>query len=141
MVCIGCGIVGANARPNWTDRQERPSLTGARWRLGGSPMIDRAEKDDRQARADADKGGRPLPIDGPRAALIAVGVFILLDVFAAITLPDRDIAFWPIVILTGLVAGGAYLIARLQERAWRKRYRQASDLIRAERERRARDRE
>jgi len=32
----------------------------------------------------------PLPIDVPRAALIAVGVFILLDVFATITLPDRD---------------------------------------------------
>jgi hypothetical protein len=50
-------------------------------------MIDRAEKDDRQTRADADKGSRPLPIDVPRAALITVGVFILLD--------DREIAFWP----------------------------------------------
>jgi hypothetical protein len=98
-------------------------------------MIDRAEKDDRQARADADKGCRPLPIDVPRAALIAVGVFIPLDVFAAITLPDRETAFWPIVVLTGLVAGG------VQERAWWKRYWRASDLIRAERERRARDRE
>ena len=104
-------------------------------------MIDRAEKDDRQTRADADKGSRPLPIDVPRAALIAVGVFILLDVFAAITLADREIAFWPIVILTGLVAGGAYLIAQLQERAWWKRYWRASDLLRAERERRARERE
>jgi hypothetical protein len=26
----GCGIVGADARPNWT---ERPSLTGTQWRL------------------------------------------------------------------------------------------------------------
>jgi hypothetical protein len=32
MVCTGCGIVGADARPNWTDRQERPSLTGEHWR-------------------------------------------------------------------------------------------------------------
>jgi hypothetical protein len=32
MVCTGCGIVGADARPNWTERQERPSLTGAQWR-------------------------------------------------------------------------------------------------------------
>jgi hypothetical protein len=24
MVCTACGIVGADARPNWTDRQERP---------------------------------------------------------------------------------------------------------------------
>src|ERR1019366_7951088 len=104
-------------------------------------MINRPEKDDRQARADAEQGGRPLPIDGPRATLIAVGVFILLDVLAVITLPDREAAFWPIVILTGFVCGGAYLIARLQERAWWKRYHQASDLIRAERERRARDRE
>ena len=31
MVCTACGIVGADARPNWTDRAERPSLTGAQW--------------------------------------------------------------------------------------------------------------
>jgi hypothetical protein len=29
MVCTGCGVVGADARPNWKDRQSRPSLTGA----------------------------------------------------------------------------------------------------------------
>jgi hypothetical protein len=28
-VCTGCGIVGADARPNWKDRPARPSLTGA----------------------------------------------------------------------------------------------------------------
>ena len=28
MVCTGCGIVGADARPNWMDRPERPSPTG-----------------------------------------------------------------------------------------------------------------
>jgi hypothetical protein len=32
MVCTGCGIVGADARPNWTERAERPSLTGEQWR-------------------------------------------------------------------------------------------------------------
>jgi hypothetical protein len=32
MVCTCCGIVGADARPNWTDRQSRPSLTGMQWR-------------------------------------------------------------------------------------------------------------
>jgi hypothetical protein len=32
MICTGCGIVGAGARPNWKDRQSRPSLTGAQWR-------------------------------------------------------------------------------------------------------------
>jgi hypothetical protein len=31
MVCTGCGIVGADARPNWLERPERPSLTGAQW--------------------------------------------------------------------------------------------------------------
>jgi hypothetical protein len=31
MVCTGCGIVGADARPNWTEGQERPSLTGTQW--------------------------------------------------------------------------------------------------------------
>ncbi len=29
MVCTGCGIVGADARPNWQDRPSRPTLTGA----------------------------------------------------------------------------------------------------------------
>jgi hypothetical protein len=31
MVCTGCGIIGADARPNWMDRPERPSLTGTQW--------------------------------------------------------------------------------------------------------------
>jgi hypothetical protein len=32
MVCTGCGVVGADARPNWTDRPSRASLTGTQWR-------------------------------------------------------------------------------------------------------------
>jgi hypothetical protein len=32
MVCTGCGIVGANARPNWRERSQRESLTGRHWR-------------------------------------------------------------------------------------------------------------
>jgi hypothetical protein len=32
MVCTGCGIVGAEVRPNWMERPERPTLTGAQWR-------------------------------------------------------------------------------------------------------------
>jgi hypothetical protein len=31
MVCTGCGIIGADARPNWTERPERASLTGMQW--------------------------------------------------------------------------------------------------------------
>ena len=31
MVCTGCGIVGAYARPNWKERTERESLTGGQW--------------------------------------------------------------------------------------------------------------
>jgi hypothetical protein len=31
LVCTGCGIVGADARPNWTERQEGESMTGAQW--------------------------------------------------------------------------------------------------------------
>ena len=29
MVCTACGIIGAEARPNWREQAERPSLTGA----------------------------------------------------------------------------------------------------------------
>lgn len=31
MVCTGCGIVDADARPNWTERPLRPNLTEAQW--------------------------------------------------------------------------------------------------------------
>ena len=31
LVCTGCGIVGADARPNWTERPSLPSLTGTQW--------------------------------------------------------------------------------------------------------------
>jgi hypothetical protein len=32
MVCTGCGIVGADARPNWTEQPQRETLTGMQWR-------------------------------------------------------------------------------------------------------------
>jgi hypothetical protein len=32
MVCTGCGIVGADARPNWTEQPPRETLTGVQWR-------------------------------------------------------------------------------------------------------------
>ena len=32
MVCTRCGIIGADARPNWKEQAQRPSLTGAQWR-------------------------------------------------------------------------------------------------------------
>ena len=31
MVCTGCGIVGADARPNWKEQPQRESLTGVQW--------------------------------------------------------------------------------------------------------------
>jgi hypothetical protein len=33
MVCTGCGIVGANARPNWKEPPPRETLTGVQWRI------------------------------------------------------------------------------------------------------------
>jgi hypothetical protein len=32
MACTGCGIVGADARPNWKEQPQRESLTGVQWR-------------------------------------------------------------------------------------------------------------
>ena len=32
MVCNQCGMIGADAWPNWAERSERPSLTGVQWR-------------------------------------------------------------------------------------------------------------
>jgi hypothetical protein len=31
-VCTKCGIIGGQVRPNWDDRPESESLTGAQWR-------------------------------------------------------------------------------------------------------------
>ena len=31
-VCIKCGMIGADVRPNWSDRPKPESLTGAQWR-------------------------------------------------------------------------------------------------------------
>jgi hypothetical protein len=32
MVCTRCGIIGADARPNWREQPARESLTGVQWR-------------------------------------------------------------------------------------------------------------
>jgi hypothetical protein len=32
MVCTRCGIIGADARPNWRDQPARESLSGVQWR-------------------------------------------------------------------------------------------------------------
>jgi integrase len=32
MVCTSCGIIGADARPNWREQPKREGLTGAQWR-------------------------------------------------------------------------------------------------------------
>jgi hypothetical protein len=32
MVCTGCGIIGADVRPNWQERPTRESITGTQWR-------------------------------------------------------------------------------------------------------------
>jgi hypothetical protein len=32
MVCAHCGVIGADARPNWKEQAPRQSLTGAQWR-------------------------------------------------------------------------------------------------------------
>jgi hypothetical protein len=36
MVCTSCGIVGAYARPNWSEQSQRESLTGVQWFSNGS---------------------------------------------------------------------------------------------------------
>jgi len=31
VVCTGCGIIGADARPNWKEQTPRETLTGRQW--------------------------------------------------------------------------------------------------------------
>jgi hypothetical protein len=37
MVCTRCGIIGADARPNWREQPARESLTGVQWRRASAP--------------------------------------------------------------------------------------------------------
>jgi hypothetical protein len=32
MVCTCCGIIGADVRPNWSERPQPESITGMQWR-------------------------------------------------------------------------------------------------------------
>jgi hypothetical protein len=32
MVCTACGMIGADARPNWKEQPPSESLTGKQWR-------------------------------------------------------------------------------------------------------------
>jgi hypothetical protein len=32
VVCTKCGIIGADVRPNWSERPQPESLTGSQWR-------------------------------------------------------------------------------------------------------------
>jgi len=32
MVCTACGMIGADARPNWLEQPVQPSLVGKEWR-------------------------------------------------------------------------------------------------------------
>jgi hypothetical protein len=32
MVCTRCGVIGADARPNWKEQAPRETLTGVQWR-------------------------------------------------------------------------------------------------------------
>jgi hypothetical protein len=84
------------------------------------------EDDDRRATELANRGGfRPKMAWGHVAIIVAVGVFMLLDVFAAITLPDREAAFWPVIILTAICSATASGAQRWREKAWLARYSEA----------------
>lgn len=88
--------------------------------------ITRMQQEDREAESRADRGGTKPRLHWAHAAIFsAVVVFILLDVFAAVTLPDRQTAFWPAVIMTALCAGAAGGTQRWRERTWWARYSEA----------------
>jgi hypothetical protein len=81
---------------------------------------------DRRATEIADRGGARPKLEALTIGIFtAVGVFGLLDIFAAVVLPDRNAAFWPVVIITALSASGAAAIQRWREKAWLSRYTKA----------------
>jgi hypothetical protein len=89
-------------------------------------------EDDRIATERANKRGRHFSIEAPHAAIFAaLGVYILLDVFAALTLPDRESAFWPLISLTVIVAAVTYIVVRQREKRWLANYHEELEHIRA----------
>ena len=88
--------------------------------------------DDKQAEQQADLGGKRPKLHPAHAAIFtAIGVFSLLDLFAAVTLPNREAAFWPVVIFTAVCSGGAATIQWWRDSAWWKRYHRAMSDIQA----------
>ncbi len=104
-------------------------------------MVTRAEIEEyaeieRAAVADASKRGHPPRLEAPHAALfVGIGVYFLLEVFGAFTVPDWEPGYRPAVVLAVLCAAGAYGIQRYRERAWRMRVDAARTLIEADRDR------
>jgi hypothetical protein len=93
--------------------------------------IEKFSELDREAKEIADSGGpRPNNNDGPVALIIAVGMFIILRVFAGVTMRNDETAFWPVIIFTIAGGGGFYIVQRLRHRAWIARYKQALDGLR-----------
>jgi hypothetical protein len=99
-----------------------------------SEDINRFAEIEKQAVALANKGGPRPEHDAPEAILVSVGVFFFLRVFAAVTLPDDEKAYWPAIIFTIVCGGGFYVVQRLRRNAWEKRYHRAlNDLQTVER--------
>jgi hypothetical protein len=84
----------------------------------------------RQAGEIADRGGaRPKLEPLAVGILAAVGVFALLKIFAAVTLPDSDYVFRTIETFTIISAAGAAAIQWWRERAWQRRQLKALNEI------------
>lgn len=81
--------------------------------------IEAYAKADLRAAEIADKGGSRPRLEPLTVAIVTgVGVFSLLEIFAAITLPSLDRAFWPVVMLTSISTGTAAGVQWWREKAW-----------------------
>ena len=89
---------------------------------------------DRLATAEADKRGVRSRVEAHNAALAtAVGVFMLLDVFARLVGAEEDFSALIALALTALSAGVVFLVIRSQEKRWFRRYHVAYREITEER--------
>jgi hypothetical protein len=88
--------------------------------------LDEFKEDDQHAAAEADRFGTRPKIEPHTAAIFtAIGVYILLKLFAAVTVRDLDAVGIPLLVFTAISAGVAYLIPWWREKQWLKRYHQA----------------
>jgi hypothetical protein len=70
----------------------------------------------------ANRGGRRPANETSTALLISGGVYVLLEVFADVILPDLEEVFWLNIIFTAVCGNGFLVVQKIRRKAWDARF-------------------